>query len=296
MATTVQDNVQLVTAAPTGVTGFTGTVVGPPGPQTFWYWFVTEYPIGTIVNGPIIVRNAPQPFTASNFVRLGWQTAVGSEMITILRTNSPELPKLPANIVVASFPQPGATNVNDMDAPLAELVPGAINVPTGAPSMENLYLNNRDREEPFLDIFPWPIRVEMIIFPDGTTMSTVPGGGGQNQTPWLTDIDGDGFDLTNVGNIQVNGNIDASSFTINGEPFTGSQTPWTSNIDAAGFALNDASSINAPSTGGNLILTALGSTSNLVINTGSPTLVQFQQNGAVVGTISRNLSTAQLAL
>jgi len=76
------------------------------------------------------------------------------------------------------------------------------------------------------------------------------------QTPWVTNIDGAGYQLANVSRVgvamvpgyplDVTGDINYSgTLRKNGAPvsFGGSQTPWTTNIDAAGFLLNNVGAI-----------------------------------------------------
>src|SRR5262245_23339282 len=54
----------------------------------------------------------------------------------------------------------------------------------------------------------------LVIDPDGTLRVTGGGTGGMNQTPWLSNINGAGFNLLNVANIDV-----TNSISINGLPF-----------------------------------------------------------------------------
>lgn len=64
------------------------------------------------------------------------------------------------------------------------------------------------------------------------------------QTPWQSNIDGGGFVLSNVGGINVNGNINVGGqVLINGVPLAANQTPWLSNINGAGFNLSNVANI-----------------------------------------------------
>lgn len=148
-----------------------------------------------------------------------------------------------------------------------------------ADQFEYAYFRGYGDPYPFLEFTPWPIKVAGLIFPDGTTQFTAGGGGGGGvailagpgisvtqgvgtvtisntfpQSPWQSSINGNGFNLSNVGNLGVNGNVtvggsvDASQFLLNGAPFTGvPQTPWQSTIDANFHSLINAQIISGAS-------------------------------------------------
>lgn len=74
-------------------------------------------------------------------------------------------------------------------------------LPLGAPQQEWIHFNNRDLKQPTLEFIPWPIQVSSIIFKDGSEQNTAGGGGGGSQTPWLSDIDADGYSLQNFNQL-----------------------------------------------------------------------------------------------
>jgi hypothetical protein len=175
---------------------------------------------------------------------------------------------------------------------------------------EHIYFRAYHKPHPVLDFIPWPIRVSGIYFDDGSSLFSAhhdrpPGPILQEgigiffthspigtltinadipaiQTPWLQNIDANGFSLSNVGNLTANGTSTFNGFskfngsasfdldisvrdvaqffaqviayddmtvlgnlqvnTINGAPYP--PTAWTANIDGNGFALYNTSSIN----------------------------------------------------
>jgi hypothetical protein len=99
-----------------------------------------------------------------------------------------------------------------------------------ADELEHIYFRAYHQPYPLLDFIPWPIRVTGVVFPDGSELFTANGGGAGApsilagsgisvtpgtgtvtignlwpQTPWQSDINGNGFNLLNVGNLGVNG-------------------------------------------------------------------------------------------
>jgi hypothetical protein len=102
-----------------------------------------------------------------------------------------------------------------------------------------------------------------------------PPGPAGSQTPWSQDVDGGGWNLTNVADIDITG-----EFKVNGVPISsgggGSQTPWLSDIDAANHILKNVASINGPT--GSLI--DLGS-NNIQLSAGSGGLVALDVVGNV---------------
>jgi len=89
---------------PQRVTQASISVVGTPGNNTYYYWIVARYPVGTTFpGGPFPVFNAPNTLGVSNYVRVNWNTISGVTNYDVLRTTTPSIPSsgVCANCLVA---------------------------------------------------------------------------------------------------------------------------------------------------------------------------------------------------
>ncbi len=78
-------------------------VVGNPGPQTFYYWVVSDYLIGnSSPAGPFLVPNAPNVLSAANYDVVNWSPAPGASSYDVLRTATPAAPSGACNCAVAT--------------------------------------------------------------------------------------------------------------------------------------------------------------------------------------------------
>lgn len=76
-------------------------VVGNPGPQTYYYWVVSDYVIGnSSPAGPFSVANAPNILSATNYDQINWGTATGASSYDVLRTTTPTVPAGACNCAV----------------------------------------------------------------------------------------------------------------------------------------------------------------------------------------------------
>ena len=165
----LSDDIQLTAPAPGAVLGTSAQVVGARGLATYYYWWVSHYPVGvTVVSAPVSVRSAPNTLTATNYVIVTGQPSLGATTYDLLRTTAPRLPSGTANIAVATALITPSFN-DQGGAPTAYNVAG---LAAGAPVSEFINLNNRDYSQPTLVISPWPQAVQGLIFPDGTTQGT----------------------------------------------------------------------------------------------------------------------------
>lgn len=71
----------------------TTQVSGIAGSQTYYYWVVANYPIGSsFPGGPVLAKNAPDSLNGSNFVTITWQGLTGVISYDVLRTNTSIFP------------------------------------------------------------------------------------------------------------------------------------------------------------------------------------------------------------
>lgn len=174
---TLLDNVNFKAPAPT-VNGGMAQTVGAPGIRQYSYWIVAHFPIGVSLAGPFFVRNAPQPLTSSNYVRIIWETNIGATGYDVLRTDSPHFPSRPGPYALVS----GTTQTMFQDQGQTPLMYNPTGLPWGAPVECNLYLNNRDYPRPTLQM-PCQIAVSNIVFADGSQQDSAGGGGGSQGPP-----------------------------------------------------------------------------------------------------------------
>lgn len=78
---------------PTQVSGVSIGLTGNPGPQTLYFWIVSNFAIGnSFPAGPFVINNAPNTLTSSNFVTLTWLPAPGAVSYDILLTLNANAP------------------------------------------------------------------------------------------------------------------------------------------------------------------------------------------------------------
>jgi hypothetical protein len=96
----------------TPVTSYSAQLVGNPGPGTYFYWFVANFPVGsTAPSGPLQVTGAPNLLSGSNYIQVNFVSPVGASSVDVLRTTSSTPPTGACNCAVSV----GATSspVND---------------------------------------------------------------------------------------------------------------------------------------------------------------------------------------
>lgn len=170
----LEDDILFRASAPGQVLGTTAQTVGPPGLRTAYYWWVTHFPIGATITGPIMIRNAPDAPNVTNYVNVTGTPTLGALTYDLLRTDIPVFPSVIGNFAIATGL--AVPTFRDIGAPPALYDPTGL--PFGAPVSGNIILNNRDFKQPTFVITPWQLSVVQLIFPDGSTQSTAAGGGG----------------------------------------------------------------------------------------------------------------------
>ncbi len=126
------------------------TIVGALGNNTYYYYIVTNYPIGSVVSNGFKINNAPN-ITASNYVRLNWGAMDGATSYDILRSTSPNLFTSGSSgscsncEVTATYT---STSYNDTTATLT--LPYTLVAPVAA--SVQIRLDNRDHTTPYLNL------------------------------------------------------------------------------------------------------------------------------------------------
>jgi hypothetical protein len=167
MASLLLDDLELTAPAPQTVTGLTAQTIGQPGITQYYYWVVAHFPIGVSVTGPAFVRDGPDILSSTNFIRVVWNAAIGATSYDVLRTDTGEFPDTAGNFAVTTATT--QTHVDDTGAALASY--STTGLPYGAPVNCGVHLNNRDYAKPTME-FPCQIRVNTIVFADGSSMSS----------------------------------------------------------------------------------------------------------------------------
>ena len=104
-----------------------GQVVGQGGPQTYYYWTVTNYTLGaTSPFGPVAVSQAPYTLSSGDYVQLFPAYIPGIVSVDILRTSTPQAPSGACNCAVATAVTSGS--VNDQSNSLSSYTVNPINV------------------------------------------------------------------------------------------------------------------------------------------------------------------------
>jgi hypothetical protein len=259
MAQLLADDLEFIAPAPGPVLGTSVQIFGPQGNSTYYYWWVTFFPIGATVTGPIMITHAPDPasFSTTNFVIVNGTPSLGATSYTLLRTDTPVFPSAPGNFVV--FNGLSTPSAFDQRTVLGPFSPSGL--PFGAPVSAHINLNNRDYSQPTLVVAPFQLAVTQLIFPDGSMQSTAPGtpGGGitgpasttiGNVPTWASNIGtqlGPGYparitSLPSPGSIPVSnasGQLDIS--------WTPQIYSWQFGVNANGNSLSGASSVGTAS-------------------------------------------------
>lgn len=131
---------------------------------------------------------------------------------------------------------------------------------------------------PVTGIVGWPANASGVLTNDGAGVLSWGAGGGGSQTPWTSAIDGDGFNLEDVGSlIPRAGSILGSAALPWLESFTGSTTQYESVVSSAGLithaALGSATNIG-------IAFTSKGTGAYLLANSTSVTNGVLQFGGA----------------
>lgn len=205
----LSDDIQLTAPAPGPVLGVSAQIVGASGLQTFYYWFVANYPIGaSAISAPLLVRSAPDILSATNYVIVTGQPVIGATSYDLLRTSSPLLPSTTANIAVVTGL--GTPTYSDQGAALSAY--SLAGLPAGAPVTATIGLNNRDYAQPTMVVSPYTLAVNALVFPNGSTQ-TIAGITPAQQYSWVQNVQANGNQLLGLGKLEVLGGTFGFNFT-----------------------------------------------------------------------------------
>lgn len=105
-----QSTLTLTAPPPAPVTRVTTAVVGTPGPVRYYYWVVSNWPIGKSAATVSSVANAPNVLTISNYVQISWTPTSGALSYDLLRTTTSSFPSSCTCALVIGTTTP---NLND---------------------------------------------------------------------------------------------------------------------------------------------------------------------------------------
>lgn len=267
--TTLKLNIPLLT--PPVASGSGGAqVVGNPGPQTYYYWVVSQFPVGaSSPAGPFLASQVPNTLTVSNYVSVFWQPVAGATSYDLLRTTTPSAPSGTCACAVSTGLTAPAANdqsnslnayvVNPFDASVLGL--SLTNEVTGS-GASHLYL-----------------RQNGVLVADLSTPAVTPGGANgscqYNHAGALGGILNCNSDGTNLLGFTTTGTITAALGTqIADNPFfNGSTNLNNAAVDFNGFVIRY--NVTAAG-GGTLLLSVYGGVA------GTTPLFTVDQNGNVV--------------
>lgn len=164
-----QTTVPLSTPAPTGVNNASVVVNGGSGANTYYYWFVTRFPIGVVSPTNPAVANSVGTLGGSTNVVLTWSLPQGGVNVDILKSTTNAFPgscsacRLSAANTGASFTDSGQT-----------LVAYTMASPVGTANAQGA-VNNKDFTQPLIQFTPYLMAVSGIQFPDGSQLLTATG-------------------------------------------------------------------------------------------------------------------------
>lgn len=143
------------------------------GNSTYYYWIVANYPIGKVISNSSVVFRAPDIYSSSSHVNVGWSVATGATSYDVLRTTTATAPTGTTNSRVSlaqtttSFNDTIVTPSSYALTPLASAFNGAISIDNtnNATAMLGWTL-------PAVTLFP----VTTLLFGDGSTQTTAGAG------------------------------------------------------------------------------------------------------------------------
>src|ERR1035437_3073345 len=134
-ASNVPQQITLGTGGPGAVTGVNATVVGNVGSNTSYYWVVPVYPVGQgQISQQMVVSNAPGVLSASNYVRVSWNRAVGATGYFLLKTTTPAIP---TTCTCALVGPSNVTTYNDQGAGMAGFSYAPVRTATATVTIDN---------------------------------------------------------------------------------------------------------------------------------------------------------------
>lgn len=137
--------VQLTTANPSPPTSCSTGITGVSGSTTYYYWPIANYPIGQAVSTtPLVVNNAPDTLSVSNYVNLSCNLPQYATTIDFLRTTTASLSSVGTQSLAVAKGTGGTTT--DVGSALASYT---FNNVVGSGAI--IRLNNRDYSAPRLE-------------------------------------------------------------------------------------------------------------------------------------------------
>jgi hypothetical protein len=148
------DTVRFSAVGPPNVGTVSATRLGNAGSNTFYYWVVSNWPIGKAIPARVQVNQAPNTLTATTSIRLNW-TPNGATSYDVLRTTTASLPSscvcaLATGLVVGVYTDIGGA----FGPPYVVTSVGTANA--------SIRLDNRNQSVPEL-IMDLPLQVPSII-------------------------------------------------------------------------------------------------------------------------------------
>jgi hypothetical protein len=216
------------------VTSAAVAVVGNPGPQTYYYWIVTNYTLGA--SSPVFVgltTNAPNALSGSNYVQVTPAYVSGIASVDLLRTTAAVQPNGTCNCAVSTGVTAGS--INDQSNSL-----GAYTVNPFFPANFNLTLDNE----------PVSAGLTHLILRQGPLGTFV-------------------ADLSVIGSAGVTGSGTSGTIPL----WTGTSTQGNSPASVSGGTLSIAANLNVTGTGafsGNLSAPTFTGIGSLLIRSPIP--------------------------
>jgi hypothetical protein len=136
-------------APPPPAVSATANVIGAQSSVAYTYYVIVNYPAGSVISQPVVVRNAPGTLTTLNYVLIGWGGLAGATSYDVIRLTGIATAFngvcTSCTVVTGLIGTTGSITVNDNgSAPLANYT--ATNPAVAASA--SFYLNTRDYNPP----------------------------------------------------------------------------------------------------------------------------------------------------